>query len=443
MNTPISRRAFVQGTAAAAGLLVFPRGLLGQEADVPSRKLAVACIGVGGQGGAAVDAMAGENIVALCDVDDKRAAPTFERVPDAARYKDWRVMLDEIGDRIDAVTISTPDHSHFAPAMAAMRAGKHVYLEKPLAHSIREARQLRQMAEKTGVRTQMGNQGHANEGTRLMREWIQAGAIGPVRVVHHWTDRPIWPQGIERPDHSECVPVCPPELDWDLWLGTSPERPYDPAYLPFNWRGWWDFGTGALGDMGCHIMDGAFWALDLGHPTEVEAITSPVNEETAPTASIVTYRFPARGEMPPVTVHWYDGGLKPNVPASLEADRTWPDNGTLLVGDDGMMLTNTYNSSVRIIPEEKMQAFLPNRPPKSIPRVEGGPFAEWLRACKGGDPAGSNFSYSGPLTEVVLLGNLAIRSGRPLRWDGEKMEVTNFPDANRYVRTEYRPGWGV
>jgi len=442
-RTQLSRRQFVQAGAAAAGLLVFPRGLFGQDAPQASEKLNVACIGAGGRGGAAVEGVLGENIVALCDVDDERAAGAFEKAPDAKRYRDWRRMFDEMANEIDAVTVSTPDHMHFPPARAAIELGKHVYVEKPLTHTIWEARQLRRLAERARVQTQMGNQGHANEGTRLLREWIQAGAIGNVTEVHHWTDRPIWPQGIGRPDHSDCVPVVPENFDWDLWLGVAPERPYDPAYHPFNWRGWWDFGTGALGDMGCHIMDGAFWALDLGYPTRVEAAASPVNEETAPTASIVTYHFPARGPMPPVTVRWYDGGLKPPIPIDLEPDRTWPENGSLLVGDKGRILTSTYCETVRIVPESKMQEFLPNRPEKTIPRVEGGPFAEWIRACKGGAPAGSNFAHSGPLTEVVLLGNLALRSGRPLEWDGEKMAVTNWPEANRFVTKEYRPGWGV
>ena len=407
----------------------------------PNDKLNVACIGVGGRGRAAVDAVAGENLVALCDVDWKTAGSTFDAYPKAKKFKDYRVMFEEMGDEIDAVTVSTPDHMHFPPAMAALKMGKHVFCEKPLTHTVWEARQLTLEARKQKVATQMGNQGHAMEGCRLMKEWVAAGAIGKVREVHHWTNRPIWPQGIGRPKHEKNAPAAPDTLDWDLWLGVAPDRPYDPAYAPFNWRGWWDFGTGALGDMGCHIMDSAYYALDLGYPTSFEASSTPVNKETAPKASVVTLRFPARGDQPPVTVKWYDGGLKPPVPAALEADRKWEDNGTLLVGDDGMMLANTYSSSVRIIPEKKMREFLPNRPEKTIPRIKGGHFNEWISACKGGPAAGSNFDYSGPFTETVLLGNLAIRSGRRLEWDAKELRVSNHEPANALVTKKYRDGW--
>ena len=442
-NSSISRRRFLKGGAAAAGVMILPGSVFGRNGQPPpSEKLNVACIGCGGRGGAAVDAMLSENIVALCDVDERRAAGAFRKAPDAKRYKDFRKMLYEMGPQIDAVTVSTPDHIHFPAAIMAVSMGKHVFVEKPLTHTVWEARQLRLAAKRMGVATQMGNQGHANESTRLMREWVQAGAIGPVREVHHWTNRPIWPQGIGRPDHKEGAPKVPDHLDWDLWLGPAPERPYDPAYCPFKWRGWWDFGTGALGDMACHIMDAAFWALDLGYPTSVEAQSTNVNNETAPNASVITYQFPARGAMPPVKVMWYDGGLKPTIPDECKPDRKWDENGTLLIGDKGAMLSNTYNSSVRIIPEAKMKEFLPNRPEKTIPRIEGGNhFKEWIRACKGGVPAGSNFEHSGRLTETVLLGNLAIRSGRRLEWKGEKMEVTNYAAANQFVTKEYRDGW--
>lgn len=444
MARPIDRRDFIRTSAASAGLLILPGSYLHgtQDDPAPSQKLNIACVGAGGRGEAAVNALHKDhNLIALCDVDLERAANSFKRCPDAKQYQDYRKMFDELGDQIDAVTVSTPDHMHFPIAMAAIERGKHVFCEKPLTHSIWEARQMRLAATAKGVQTQMGNHGHANEGTRLMREWVQAGAIGSVREVHHWTDRPIWPQGIGRPTKDG---KAPSHLDWDLWLGVAPERPYADGYAPFNWRGWWDFGTGALGDMGCHIMDSAFWALDLGSPTSVEAISTPVNKETAPKASKVTFEFPARGEMPPVRVHWYDGGLRPSIPASLEADREWESNGTLVVGDDGALLANTYCSSVRMVPEAKMKEFLPNRPEKTIPRIKGGHFKEWTRAIQGDGPkAGSNFDYSGPLTEAVLLGNLAIRSGRRLNWDGEALRVTNFEPANAYVRRPYREGFGV
>ncbi len=446
-DKPITRRKFLANTAATSGLLIVPgsflhAGLTPSGKNSPNEKLNVACIGAGGRGRAAVDAMSGENLVALCDVDWKQAAGTFKAYPKAKPFKDYRVMLDEMGDQIDAVTVSTPDHMHFPAAMAALELGKHVFCEKPLTHTIWEARQLRLKAAEMKVATQMGNQGHALEGCRLMKEWVQAGAIGKVREVHHWTNRPIWPQGIGRPDHSKSKPTAPEGIDWNLWLGVAPDRPYDPAYAPFNWRGWWDFGTGALGDMGCHIMDAANFALDLGGPISVEASSTPVNDETAPKSSVVTYQYPARGNHPPLMLKWYDGALKPSIPAALEVTRQWEDNGTLLVGDDGMMLANTYASSVRIIPEKTMKEFLPNRPEKTIPRIKGGHFNEWLRACKGGPAAGSNFEYSGPFTENVLLGNLALRTGRQLKWDSENLRVTNFDPANAFVTKKYRDGWG-
>jgi predicted dehydrogenase len=332
---------------------------------------------------------------------------------------------------------------HFAPALMAIRMGKHVLVEKPLTHTIWEARQLRLEAKKHGVVTQMGNQGHAHEGTRLVKEWIEAGVIGPVRQVHFWTNRPIWPQGMDNPDHSKFIPVVPQTLDWDLWLGVAPRRPYDPAYAPFDWRGFWDFGTGALGDMACHIMDAAYWGLNLGAPTSVEAVATPVNDETAPTTSMVTYQFPARGSMPPVTATWHDGGLQPPLPEHVSPEREIDNNGVFIIGEKATIITDTYAGSVRIAPESTMQEVLQARIPKTYPRVKGGHFAEWIQACKGGEMCGSNFEYSGPFTETVLLGNLAIRTKRYLEWDSEKMEVTNCPEANRFVTKEYQPGWGV
>lgn len=443
MSDKVTRRRFIQGsTAALGGVMILPGSVLGRTGIFGANdKLNVACIGAGGRGNAAVNAMGGENIVALVDVSEKMAAGSRKKHPNAKFYKDVRKMFDEMADGIDAITVSTPDHMHFPAAMLGIMHGKHVFCEKPLTHTVAEARQLRLAAAKAGVATQMGNQGHANNGTRLMREWVQAGAIGKVREVHHWTNRPIWPQGIDRPDHSKGAPAVPEDLDWDLWLGPAPQRPYDPAYAPFKWRGWWDFGTGALGDMGCHIMDAAYWALDLGHPTSVEASSTHVNAESAPKSSVVTYEFPARGNMPPLKVVWYDGGLKPPAPAALEASRSLKGNGTVIVGEDGCIMADTYANSVQIVPEEKYKAWRETKPEQTIPRIEGGHFAEWIRACKGGPKAGSNFEYSGPMTEYVLLGNLAIRSGRRLDWDGESMRVTNFEPANQYVRKSYREGW--
>jgi len=383
-----------------------------------------------------------ENIVALCDVDDAEAAETFAKYPKVKKFKDFRRMLDKMDNQIDAVTVTIPDHMHYPAAMMAISMGKHVFVQKPLTHTVWEARQLTLAARKHGVVTQMGNQGHANEGTRLLKEWVNAGAIGPVREVHIWTNRPIWPQGLERPKDTPPVPAT---LDWDLWLGASPKRPYNPAYAPFKWRGWWDFGCGALGDMGCHIMDASFWALDLGAPTSVEAVSSPVNDETAPSWSVVTYQFPARGDKPAVKLVWFDGGKLPPRPKDLEPDRELSKGGQLIFGDTGtIMETHDYCNSPRIIPESKMRDFLPNRPPETIPRIpEADHYQEWIRACKGGTPAGSNFEYSGPLTEMVLLGNIAIRTGEKIEWDGPNMRVTNVSEANQYVHKEYRDGWGV
>ena len=440
-NTKVSRRKFLGGAATTVvAFTIVPRHVLGGPGQTPAcEKLNIAGIGVGGKGAGDIGGVSSENIVALCDVDEKQAAGTFEKYPKAKKYKDFRRMLDKMDKQIDAVVVATPDHIHAPAAMMAIKMGKHVYVEKPLTHSVYEARQLTEAARKYGVATQMGNQGHSSEDARLICEWIQDGAIGQVREVHAWTDRPIWPQGIDRPKD---LPPIPATLDWDLWLGPAPERPYNPAYLPFKWRGWWDFGAGALGDMGCHIIDPAFWALKLGYPTSVEAISTPVNDETAPLASKVDYEFPARGDMPPVKLSWYDGKLRPTNPEELEVGRRMGsrNGGTLFVGDKGKLVCGCYGKSPRLIPETMMKEY--KRPPKTIPRVKGH-HQDWIQACKGGKAASSNFDYAGPLTETVLLGNVAIRAGRKILWDGENMKATNIPEANKYVRREYREGWSL
>jgi len=434
----MNRRDFLASTAvAAAAFTIVPRYVLGGPGYTPpSEKLNIAGIGVGGRGASDIKAVSSENIVALCDVDDKRAGETFTRYPKAKKYRDFRKMLEK-EKNIDAVVVATPDHVHAVAAMMAVKMGKHVYCEKPLTHLIYEARQLTKAAREAKVATQMGNQGHSGEGNRLICEWIWDGAIGPVREVHTWTNRPIWPQGIDRPKET---PPIPKTLDWDLWLGPAPQRPYNPAYLPFNWRGWWDFGTGALGDMACHIIDSPFWALKLKYPISVEASSTKVNSETYPLASIVRYEFPARGNMPPVKLTWYDGGLRPPRPEELEPGRKMgSDNGgVLFVGEKGKLVCSCYGNSPRLIPEAKMAAY--KRPPKTIPRVEGH-HKDWIRACKTGKPACSNFDYAGPLAETVLLGNIAIRTGKKLYWDGPKMKFTNVPEANEYVHQQYRQGW--
>ncbi len=440
----VSRRSFLARSAlAAATVTIVPRHVLGGAGYTPpSEKLNIAGVGIGGMGASNLRACEGENIVALCDVDDAYAAKTFQKYPAAKKHRDFRRMLETQKD-IDAVIVATPDHTHAVVAMAAMRLGKHVYVQKPLTHSIAEARALTEAARECKVATQMGNQGHSFEGIRLICEWIGDGAIGTVEEVHCWTDRPAgwWPQGVDRPKEAPPVPAT---LDWDLWLGPAAERPYHPAYAPFKWRGWWDFGTGALGDMGCHIFDAPFWALKLGHPATVEASFTPVNEETGPLASLIRYTFPERDGRPPVALTWYDGGLRPCRPPDLEDGRPMgnKNGGVLFVGDKGTILASDENAKdPRLIPETRMKEY--RQPTKSIPRIAGSHEQDWIRACKGGPRAGSNFDYSGPLTEVVLLGNLAVRTGQKLYWDGPAMKVTNVPEASRYIQSKYRKGWSL
>ncbi len=444
-NGRISRRNFMGAAATTAAFTVVPRHVLGGiGGTAPSDKLNVASIGAGGRASGDINAVSSENIVALCDVDWGRASGQFKRHPEAKRYKDFRRMLDKEDNNIDAVIVATPDHVHAPASVMAMKMGKHVYCEKPLTHDVYESRVMAEVARKAGVATQMGNQGQASEQTRLMCEAIWDGAIGQVHEVHVWTDRPMrginglyWPQGVERPEET---PPVPEKLDWDLWLGPAPYRPYNPAYAPFKWRGWWDFGTGALGDIGCHRIDPVFRALKLGHPRTVNACCTIVNDETYPVASRVTYEFPARGDMDPVTLHWYDGGMKPPRPKELEKGRTWGTNGILFVGTEGKMLEE------RLIPESRQKEY--GKPPRKLERSPGH-HKEWILACKGGKPAGSNFpDHAGLLAQVVLLGNLALRPALKkkltqykLHWDGEAMEVTNMPEANQYLRREYRKGW--
>jgi predicted dehydrogenase len=415
----------------------------------PSEKVNLAGIGCGGMGGGDISTHAknGANIVALCDVDDDRAAGIFQAFPQARRYKDFRVLIDKEAKNIDAVTVGTPDHIHAVASMAAIRAGKHVYCQKPLTHTLHECRELTKAAKAAGVATQMGNQGHASEGSRLTNEWLQAGAIGDVREVHVWSDRAgrLWKQGIGRPTDS---PTVPPGLDWNLWLGPSPERPYNSAYCPGSWRGWRDFGTGALGDMGCHIIDHPVWALGLGAPTTVEASVTldgsftadnKPNFETYPVASIITYEFPARGKLPPVRMTWYEGGLQPPTPAQFPSGRKLHDNGVLYVGSKGVMHHGSHGGMPEVFPlslQEQAQ-----QTPKTMTRSPGH-YEEWLLACKGGPRPVSNFDYAGPLTEIVLLGVLALRApGKRLEWDSAALKVKNAPELDEFVKTEYRKGW--
>jgi predicted dehydrogenase len=446
----ISRRSFLKtASLASAAAASFPAIIRSQEAgatQTPNNKLNIALVGVGGRGRAAVTALKDEKFVAFCDVDETRAAQTFKDYPDVPKFNDYRKMFDAMGSKIDAVTVSTPDHMHFPIAMAALSLGKHVFVEKPMAHTIWEARELARVAREKKVCTQMGNQGHASEGVRLLKEWVDAGTLGEIREVQSWTNRPVgvWPQGgLKSPDHSKFIPVVPPGLNWDAWIGVAPMRPYDPMFMPFNWRGFWDYGTGALGDMGCHLLDGVHWALQLDAPTRVEATSAFHNNLTGPSSSMITFTFPARGNLAPLTLKWFDGGLIPPPPVDLELTRNLPDNGTLIIGSKATVLANLYYQSVRIIPETKMKEMASTLPAKTLPRIDGGHFAEWVRACKGGPAAGSNFDIAAKLTELCLLSNVAVRARRPLEWDAVKMQVTNLPEANKYLTKEYRPGWGV
>jgi len=455
MSNFIDRRKFLAGTAGTlAGFTFVPGRVLGQGGGQPaSEKLNIAAIGVGGMGAANLSAVENENVVALRDVHPNHAAGTFKKYPQAKTCQDYRVMLDKEDRNIDAVIIATPDHTHAVIGIECIRRGKHVYLQKPLAHSIYETRMLTEAARKHRVQTQMGNQGHSSNEIRMLYEWIQDGAIGPVREVYAWSDRPVggdpWSDFpiVARPKET---PAVPETLDWDLWLGPAAYRPYHPIYHPMSWRGFWDFGTGALGDMGCHILDPAFWTLQLGHPTRVEASTThyepEVAAETYPRASVVRYEFPARGDMPPVKLTWFDGRLLPPRPKDLEPGRRLGTNGALFIGDKGTIMHDSHGAGgVRIIPESKMRAY--KRPAESLPRVKdgsGGHERDWVRACKDGKPASSSFEYGGPLTEMVLLGVLAMRlRDTPLEWDGAKMKVTNNDEADKYIRPAFREGWAL
>lgn len=445
--TRVSRRSVL--AAASFSFTLLPRHVIGGPGQTPpSERINFAGIGAGGQGGGDVQAMAaqGANVVALCDVDSDRAADNFKRFSKARVYTDFRKMLDKEEKHIDAVTVGTPDHIHAVASMDAIRRGKHVYCEKPLTHTIYEARQLTLAAAKHKVATQMGNQGHATEGARLTNEWIQAGVIGEVRQVHVWTDRAgkRWKQGIGRP--AERPPV-PKTLDWNLWLGPALERPFHPAYVPVYWRGWWDFGTGAMGDMGCHIVDHPIWALNLGSPMAVEAFNTldgseldgQPNRETYPIASVIHYEFPARGKLPPVRMTWHEGGLMPPTPAELPVGEKLPESGVLYIGTKGKMYHSAHGGMPKLLPGELHDEA--RKVKKTMPRSPGH-HTEWLLACKGQGKAMSNFSYSGPLTETVLLGVLAQRApGQRLLWDGDNMKVKNHPELNQFVHKEYRKGW--
>jgi predicted dehydrogenase len=445
----VSRRSFLASAGAGAAALNLASSASLQAGAAlrqgrliePGRKLNIACIGCGGKGVSDITGVGSENIVALCDVDAAQAKQIFGRYPAVPKYQDFRKMLRELDDRIDAVTISTPDHLHHAAGMMAITMGKHVFIQKPMARSLGETRDLLLASRRHKVITQMGNQGHAGEGVRLAREWVQAGLIGPVRDVHIWTKKmELGPYKSALKSSPAAGETAPTTLDWNLWNGPSPARPYSAEYHPRRWRNWWDFGCGALGDIGCHTMDAPFYALDLGAPATVQAETAPFNDETYPDWSVITYEFPARGGQPPVKVTWYDGGKLPPRPKGLEASRAFEERyGYYLVGDSGVIYDPSEKcASPRLLPESRMREA--KFPPKTIPRVPGGePFQEWIAACKGGPLPGSNFEYAAPLTEMVLLGNVALRArGRKLQWDSANLRIPNAPELEPLLRLSYR-----
>lgn len=428
MQLHVSRRHFLSAAASTgAGLLILndSRSARSYQAN---DKLNIAVIGAGGRGAANLSDVASENIVALCDADEQRAASSFARYPQAKVYFDYRKLLDELDRQIDAVVVSTPNHVHAPASVTAMRMGKHAYCEKPLSHSIYEARVAARVAAEKKVATQMGTQIHATDNYRRIVELIRAGAIGAVRECHCWLRG-----GRGAGDRPKDTPPVPEGLHWDIWLGPAPERPYHPCYVPHDWHYWWDFGGGEYGNMGCHYLDLAFWALDLRHPTTITAEGPPPHPESTPAQQHARYEFPARGDRPPVTLTWTQG---PKPPPFFEQQR-FPDWAWgVFVGSEGMLLAN-YGQRM-LWPQEKFADYRPPEP--SIPPSPGH-HREWIAACKTGSPTTCNFDYSGAVTETVLLGNVAYRVGRKLEWDAANMKFPNCPEADQYLQREYRAGW--
>jgi predicted dehydrogenase len=450
-----SRREFAPRAAALSGILILPRHVLGGTGrPAPSDKLNVAGVGVGGMGAEYLKGLEDENIVALCDVDSEKAAKTFSRYPSAKTYTDFRELLDK-EKGIDAVVIGTPDHTHASVAMASIQLHKHVYCAKPMTRTIHEVRTVVAAAKEAKVATQMSVQSCASEPACATAEWVRAGAVGEVREVHVWTDRPVWPQGLARPEDA---PPMPATFAWDLWLGPAPDRPYHPVYHPFRWRGWLDFGTGALGDMGCHTFHVIFNALQLQHPVRVQASSNfemlPAYAgdadkdwmmskkakfpETFPMSSIVTWDFPARGKLPPVRLSWYDGGLRPPRPAGWPKEKTCPGDGILFYGNTGVLFSE-FSGGPMIVSGAQKKSFV--APPPSLPRSKGH-YREFAAAAKGGPPANCNFDFGGRLTEVALLGTIAQRTGNVLEWDSAA-GTFNDEGANNLIQPPRRKGWDL
>lgn len=474
MNEKKSRRNFVKNSAlAAAGFFILPRHVLGGNGYVaPSDKLNIAGIGAGGKGAGDLASFAKSpkvNIVSLCDVSDVASADTRKKFPKASYYKDFRKMLEKEHKNIDAVSVSTPDHTHAVATLAAMQLNKHVYVQKPLTHSIHEARVLTEAAKRYKVVTQMGNQGGSGDGVRKMKEMVDAGMIGEVHTVHCWTNRPVWPQGLPTPTGKHEIPS---ELDWDLWLGPAQYIDYNPAYLPFNWRGWWNFGTGALGDMACHIMDPVFRILPILYPSSVECSLATIwkemwndtmNTDSCPPSSIIHLVYPKINGEGTIKVHWYDGGLRPPRPEELGSDEpmgNW-DGGVIFEGTKGKIMCDCYGMNPRLIPT--IRNTTDTIPKETIARVPEGHYLQWVNACiagYGNATTSSPFEYAGPFTESILIGNLAIRSfmmknpnlkgwddkylGRKrLEWDAKNLKISNFDEANQFVQRKYRDGWSL
>ena len=445
----LSRRSFITRTSAvAAGAFMVPFTTrygagYGMKAN---DKLNIAVIGAGGQGMANLQDCRAENVVALCDVSETAASRAFKQFPDAKRFKDFRVMFDKMANEIDAVIIATPDHTHFPAAMAAMQLGKHVCVEKPLAHNVWQLRTLRKAAKHYNVITQMANQGHATEGIRFVKEWYEAGILGNVKEVIAWFDGPDFnPRGyFLKPDNYPPLEEPVPEgLDWDLWLGPQTFRPYSHFYIPRFWRGWYELGNAELGDWACHTLDAPFWSLDLGMPVSVDCqFKTPTPEGFVPDQSILSFDFAARGTKPPVTLKWYEGGLKPENRPEWGL-KEMPGSGMIMVGDKVSLMTGGRPNDPRLLlPEEDWKSFQNNKPAQTIPRVEGGPRAEWFAAIKGTGPMpGSVFEYGARLTEMSLIGVLAQRMNTRIEYDAENMKVTNHPEFDIYIKEPVRKGW--
>lgn len=451
MARRVNRRQFLQSTTLAGAGVWLGTPLLNAADKSPNEKLNIAGIGVGGKGSSDIDqAGAIGNVVALCDIDDNPLGKKAEKFPQAKTYHDFRKMLEEMDKQIDAVVISTPDHTHAVAAAMAMKMKKHVYVQKPLTHTVYEARFLRELAKKQGVCSQMGNQGTAGNSLREAAEIVQAGGLGKVTEVYVWTNRPIWPQSPGTKTRPQDTPPVPKNVHWDLFLGPAQERPYHSAYHPFKWRGWWDFGTGALGDMACHTANLPFMALRLGYPSSVSAECEPVNPETFPGWARITFDFPARGDMPPVKFVWHEGrkdGMLVHPPQEilakvLKEGEKLPGSGSIMVGDKGIAYSpDDYGGTIRFLPEK------PKAPEPTLPRNgkgDSGMKEEWVAAIKANKPsiAMSNFDYAAMLTETILLGNVAMRvQGEKLQWDGPNLKFTNNADANKFLHVEYRKGW--